>query len=144
MFITFDHTRIKVPFAGDGISGWNLMELPMALPFFLVGVSVNEEGGTMDKTFLVDSFGQLSELIKSQAAGSLKINFVNLVCPKQMLHSEGWEMHPLRKVYRAKEWDNPGQTCLVYQSVEGTMFFVESFTAGKIDDVYDLQEIYAV
>lgn len=141
MFITLDHSRSPYPVAGSGISGWSLMEMSTPLPFFLVGASVKLEGENLDTTFVVDSFWQLNDLIKSHLEGSRTINFAHLLWPKQILKPGPWTMHRLSKVYGAREVSNPDQSCYVYESNEGRIF-IDSLSAKSLDDVCDLAEIH--
>lgn len=142
MFFTVDQARLPFPISGSGLSGWDMMEMALAFPFFMVGVTAEQGGEKKRNTFLIGSFRQLDGLIKSQEPGRLKVDFVNLICPQHISGGEPWEMHRLATLFQAREPEQTDHVCQVYESVEGRRF-VDSFLGTSIDDLGELTTLHA-
>ena len=141
MFFAVDQARLPFPIPGSGLSAWNMVEVALALPFFMVGVTAEEGGEKIRNTFLIGSFRQLDGLIKSQEPGRLKVNFVNLICPQRISGGAPWEMHRVATLFQAQEPDQTDHVCHVYESVEGRKF-VDSLLGTSIDDLGELMTLH--
>ena len=142
MFFTVDQARLPFPISGSGLSGWDMVEVALAFPFFMVGVTAEQGGEKKRNTFLIGSFRQLDGLIKSQEPGRLKVDFVNLICPQHISGGEPWEMHRVATLFQAREPEQTDHVCHVYESVEGRRF-VDSLLGTSIDDLGELTTLHA-
>ena len=141
MFFTIDHTRLPFPVSDSGVSAWNMVEVALVFPFFMVGFTAEHKGDQSRSTFLIGSFRQLDELIKSQEPGRLRIHFVNLICPQRISGGAPWEMHRVATLFQAQEPEQPDHVCQVYETVEGRKF-VDSLIGTSLCDLGELTTLH--
>lgn len=142
MFFTVNETRLPFPSIGEGVSAWDLVEVPLCAPFFMLGASsIFPNGKTVQSAYFISSFHQLSEFISSPGPVKRNINFVYLMCPQHMSGGAPWEMHHLAKLYQAQEPTQTEFNCQIYESFDGKKF-IDSFLDTSIDDLGELTTLH--
>lgn len=142
VFFTNDQARLAFIVADEGVSGWEIVEVPLRLPFFLVDVTAEHDGESVTKTFLVGSQREICDLAESHAESNLKIDAIHVICPESVAKGADWEMHRMAKIYRADEPMHSQQSCYVYESVDGKKF-IDSLMGTTIDDLNQLTELHS-
>lgn len=141
MFLTIDDSRLPFPVSSSGCSGWETVELPMPISFFMVKMAVKDEMKLVNKTFFLASIEQLLSLIEIEKSGYLNIKYAFYMCPKHVSGGDDWEMYKLSKIYRSTEPRHNAQICHVYEIVSGRRF-VDSTFGTTIEKLSELTPLY--
>lgn len=132
MFITNEAHRSKFSslLGGPQQSHWMAIELGLSRPWFIVSFEEREADSSAEseeflsfkRTMLVDNIASVEQLIRSDANGLVKFEYVQICTPGYMNGTNGWRVEILDTVQEAHHPDFDGHAVDMFVTSEGRKY----------------------
>jgi len=141
MFVTTDDARLPFPTPGSHQSGWDRLEMPLQLLFFVVDVAITGGGRPLTKTFQLGSVRALEDMIQGQVPDWITIKDVYVICPKKVTGIDSWTMYRLARLFHAQDVEQSDSMHRVYETMDGMRFVGTNFVT--LDRLVELTEVWS-
>lgn len=143
MFFTLPEFRSSFPvFPGfERYTCWGVVELPSALPWFMVHLSRTAEDERFYISYLIAYERQLDHLIETLASDDRVVG-LHLVRPSSYSGSASWDMVQVQRMWQASVTQDGQDYPVRLYEISNSNYFIDPPVDAKPDDVTKIRLVF--